>query len=99
MHLYVLLALSMQMQCIISVDATLSCLLFMLPSVKKFAVKIGLFTERAKCVGLCVSAQTVKGLTKLVQQHGVQDKVIVLIGTNDILQAARSPSPVSNFPR
>jgi len=56
-----------------------------------------LFTETAKRIGLCVSGQTVKGLVKLVKHHGLSsDKVVVLIGTNDILQAARTPSPVSN---
>ena len=56
-----------------------------------------LFTETAKRIGFCVSGLTVKGLVSLVKHHGLSsDKVVVLIGTNDILQAARTPSPVSN---
>jgi len=58
-----------------------------------------LFTETAKRIGLCVSGITVKGLIKLVERDGLttKNKVIAFIGTNDILQAARSPSPVSYF--
>jgi len=57
-----------------------------------------MFTETVKRVGLCVSGLTVKGLVKLVERDGLSsDKVVALIGTNDILQAAKSPSPVTNF--
>lgn len=47
-------------------------------------------------MGRCVSGITVKGLVDLIRQDGViSDKVLVLVGTNDILHAAKLTNLVS----
>ena len=50
----------------------------------------------ARRLGLCISGITVKGLVDVIRRDGAQScKVLVLVGTNDILHAAKLTNAVS----